>query len=182
MNVFKELMLTFTIGFIFAFWFGIQFGKVIEKNKKKKASSNNKNQLNNIHSRKLYQIKGGSAMVKIGDIVHASDPFHGSYIGEVVHMRKSPVLAIQVNILACISYPRQHSEFFKDKPAERFPYKHYSIQTFTYDSIGKYVGKFPAYDRSIQNAINNAIKKCLPVELPILLKHCRKVGEHVCVG
>ena len=77
MNVIKELMLTFTIGFIFAFWFGVQFGKSIEQRKKKKASS--KNQHNKISSRKLYQIEGGRSManINVGDVVHASDTFHG---------------------------------------------------------------------------------------------------------
>lgn len=179
MNVFKELMLTFTLGFIFAFWFGVQFGKAIEQRKKKKASSKNQQK---ISSRKLYQIKGGRSMANVGDIVHATDPFHGSYIGEVVHIRKSPVFTIQVNILACISYPRQHAEFFTDKPAERFPYKYNAIQCFSYDCIGKYVGKIPEYNRSVNNAINNAIKKCRPVELPILLRHCNRKGNHICVG
>lgn len=182
MNVFKELMLTFTLGFIFSFWFGVQFGKAIEQRKKKKASSKNQQK---ISSRKSYQIKGGRSManINVGDIVHASDTFHGSYVGKVVSFRTTPVHIIQVQILACISYPRQHAEFFRDKPAERFPYKHYSVQNFTYGSIGKYVGKIPEYSRSVQNAINNAIKKCLPVELPILLKHCnRKAGDHICVG
>lgn len=179
MNVFKELIITFALGFFISLCFGIQFGRAIEQRKMKKAGLKPA-KIN--RSRKLYQIKGGRSMINIGETVHASDSFRGSYIGKVVNVRTSPVHIAQIQILACLSYPKQYAEFFKDKPAERFPYEHNSIQNFAYDSIGKYIGKIPEYNRSVQNALNNAIKKCRPVELPILLRHCRKVGDYICVG
>jgi|GEM_PF-1747088 len=181
MNIFRNLMITFTIGFIFSLMLGIQLGRAIEKRKKKKAGY--KNQPNITSTRKLYQIKGGRSMITIGDIVHASDDFYGSYIGKVVNIRTTPVHIVQIEVLACISYPKQYAEFFRDKPVERYPFKHCSIQNFAYDAIGKYVGKIPEYNRSVQTALANALKKCRPVELPILLRHCnRKAGDSVCVG
>lgn len=180
MNVFKELIITFTIGFLLSFCFGILFERARIQRIKKKAGY--KNQPNKIPTEKLYQIEGGRSMLAVGDIVHATDDFYGSYIGKVINIRTTPVNTVQVQIIACISYPKQYAQFFRDKPIERYPYKYNSIHNFAIDSIGKYVGKIPEYNRSVQNALNNALKNCRPIELPILLKHSRKIGDYLCVG
>lgn len=184
MNNFKELIITFSIGFILSFWFGIQFGKFVEQRKNKKAGY--KNQQNKMSTQKLYQIKGGRSMIAIGDIVHATDDYYGSYVGKVINIRTTPVHIVQVQILACISYPKQYAEFFRDKQVERIPYPYNSIKPFYYDAVGKYVGSIPNYDRSVQNALSIALKKCYPIELPILLRHrnkfVMKAGSNLCAG
>lgn len=180
MNILNELTIAFTLGFITALLFGFLLGRAIEKNKKKKAGLKPAN-IN--CSRKLYQIKGGRSMVTVGEIVHASDAFYGSYVGKVIEIRESPAKVAQIQILACLSYPKQYAELYRDKPVERKPYLYLSIQAFPYSNVGKYVGDIPNYSRSVKNSLNNALKKCRPVELPILLKHCdMKAGEHICVG
>lgn len=120
--------------------------------------------------------------VELGDIVYAMDTFRGAYIGKVVNIRKTPAHVAQVQILACLSYPKQYAEIFTDKPVERNPYRHLSTQNFLIENVGEFVGEIPDYKRSINNAINIAIKKCRPEELPILLRHCNRKGDYICAG
>jgi hypothetical protein len=169
LNYTYEIAITFTIGYFFALWCGIQ----LERSR--------------IHYKKYAFQKEGKRLMKNlfpGKIVYAADEFHGSYIGEVVGTRTSPVNTVQVRILACLSYPRQYAEIFTDKQVERKPYPYYSIQNFAVDNVGGYVGAVPDYHRSIINALNIAIKKCRPVELAILLRHCNRIGKEsrVCAG
>lgn len=175
MNIINELTLTFTIGFIFALFCGMQLEKSI-----KKAGLLNQHTKN--LSRKYYHIKGEQSM-NIGDIVYAVDLYRGSYIAEVAGFRRSPAETIQVRILACLSYPRQYAQLFQDKIVERYPYPYASIQSYTNDCIGKWAGDVPEYAQSIRNALNTAVKKCQPLELPVILRHLNtKEGASVCAG
>lgn len=183
MNIIQKLTVTFTIGFLFALWCGIQLERSRMYQKKKKAGSKNKQR--KIHCNRFNQRGGRSSMhnVEPGNIIYAVDLFHGSYIGELVSVRTSPAHTVQVKILGCLSYPKQYSEFYVDKPVERNPYPYHSIQNFSFDSFGKWVGDIPGYSRSIRNALNIAIKNCRPAELQTLLRHCnRKEGCYVCAG
>ncbi len=143
-------------------------------------------QPNNVSTPQLYHEKPSTSMVvryleqpDIGDLVHASDPFYGAYVGEIVGKKTSSPPKFRVRILACMVYPKQHARFKGnwDIKFQRFPYRYNEIKDFHVDDIGRYIEPIPDYKTSLRKALENAFKTARSVEIPILEQHKRSFSE-----
>jgi len=93
-------------------------------------------------------------MLKLHDLVLASDEGYGEYIGEIVGFRKCPAPVYLVKILACTRYPSQNALLIKHVHFKREPYPYLSVQVFRTSDCQPYHGPILNYELSVKEAYN----------------------------
>jgi hypothetical protein len=96
---------------------------------------------------------------KQGDIVFVSDKVYGSYIGRFVGKHSMLMGSVNIQILACTSYPSQTAIFTPAIIFERRPFAYGSINPFDAKDVEAYSGIIPGYRDSEKRALDKAISE-----------------------
>ena len=109
----------------------------------------------------------------IGDNVIATDPYYGTYIGELQSISTGfdGTVFGTVKILACIEYPCQYAIIFTEKAVERKPFRYKDLKKFDIKGMSTHVAKIPNYFDALKVALNKAIFNAQGKELQILEMH-----------
>lgn len=119
-----------------------------------------------------------NALDIIGDLVEATDPHYGTYIGTLtgIYPSRSGYSLAKVKILACIDYPSQRAIIYTDNLFERKPAKKGDEIIFDMSSIIPYVGGRPDYRKCLADALIKAVHKETGIFKEVLNQHLKEVG------